>query len=173
MKKRIKLYLTLAITFALFGCNSFSPKTLKTGIYRAEGTFNNRSWRQIARNKDRYCIEIGEGPPSPYAGTIEVHTSSITSKDGKFIIDETKDIVKTTNDELIEADDRGWFWNGESNNYSNDLMDCLTKRYANGECNWVGGTDLSGNEIEFSKKEIAEQLKECRENLNQRIKDFR
>ena len=64
-----------------------TPQSLKVGTYSAPGTINNNSWRYIVRQENRFCVEIGNGPASGHAGTIEVLVSSLSIVNNKLKID--------------------------------------------------------------------------------------
>jgi|GEM_PF-4066274 hypothetical protein len=188
MKMMIKIYIIVAVGFTVLGCNSSIklpetenkeavkvtvdsnskeklPKTLKIGIYGREGKFYSRSWAQIARSQNRYCIEAAEGQAPPHADAINIHTLSVSHIDGKFIIDKTKEIVETSeNNELLGMSDDGLNWKGESNNYSDNLIECLktNKVYAKGNCLWRDGLNETGR----TKEQL---IKECEENLDESL----
>lgn len=128
-----------------------TPDTLLPGIYRGQGTAYNRSWRTLAQTGDRFCVEIANGPPNPYAGLIVASVSSLSLRDGQLYIDAT-DFPLTS----------GISWDGESQHVdfgppqlrtdwryqpnapfdTEWLADCLASNdtYTQYHCEWINGT---------------------------------
>ncbi|EAZ88139.1 hypothetical protein [Crocosphaera chwakensis] len=111
--------------------NFVQPQNLKVGTYLAQGTINNNSWRYILRQDNRFCLEIANGPASPYAGTIEVIVSSLSVVNNKVKVDATGQYItkeKSSNVNYYSFDeaDRPWEWiRSELFNSSPELLECL------------------------------------------------
>lgn len=66
---------------------------LKTGTYYAAGSAHASSYRVIANQGSRTCIKIVNGPSNPNEGFQHITVSSVSSSDGKLLIDATDEEI--------------------------------------------------------------------------------
>lgn len=99
--------------------NPLNPQILPPGVYYAQGTMYNNSRREIARQNQRICIKIVDGPPNPYKGVESITISSVSVQGGKFYID-------ATGRELVLENQQGTAFSGDIRGiweYSNNSSD--------------------------------------------------
>ncbi len=87
---------------------------LPAGTYYAQGSMYNNSRREIARQDDKICIKIVDGPASPYKGIEAITISSVSVKEGKFYVDASgQELVVKDDGRAFSGDIRG-VWEYES-----------------------------------------------------------
>jgi len=70
---------------------------LAEGIYLARGSFYSNSWRRVARNGERWCVEIADGPPHPHHGLRLITISSLSNREGRpWVVDATGFAIEAT-----------------------------------------------------------------------------
>jgi hypothetical protein len=108
------------------------PSTLEAGTYFAQGTMYSRSYRVVAKQDDRLCVKIVDGPASPYEGFQEITVTTIEkSADDRWIVAATQDdfVMKGPQEFSIGAG-RGGMWQLVPNfkrDLSAGLNDCLAE----------------------------------------------
>lgn len=167
-----------------------TPQTLPVGVYGAVGSAYNSSWRNVARDGDRFCVEIGNGPPSPYGGAIRILVSSLSLNDGVFYIDALNRPILTGQPYESLPDDqfphyvfgydqnqsvrRGliWrWWNAELRGDPSRSDTCLqaSGSYQAYQCVWKDGSRWDETIQDFrpwTEAEKQEELASCQANPN-------
>lgn len=167
-----------------------TPQTLPVGHYGAVGSAYNSSWRNVARDGDRFCVEIGNGPPSPYGGAMRVLVSSLSLNEGTLLIDALNRPILMGQPSTSLPDDqvphylfgyngsgsvsRGliWrWWTSELRGDTDRLETCLqaSDSYQAYQCVWKEGSRWDETIKDFrpwTAAEKREELAQCQANPN-------
>lgn len=163
-----------------------TPDTLLPGVYLGQGSAVSRSWRKVAQEEGRFCVEIANGPPTPYSGLIVARVSSLSLRDEQLYVDAT-DFPLTSSigrDGESQHVDFGppyfrtqWLHQPDRALESEWLADCLASSgtYIQYRCKWVnGGLDSLpvGISLPLSSSTEALVVRACEQGANEAQRDL-
>lgn len=105
---------------------------LAEGHYFAFGSMYARSYRVVARQGERLCVEVVDGPPVPYEGRQWITVSTVVAERDKAVVTANGgDFRINSPEEFIIDDGRAGVWQlrGDSAQiFSDELIDCLNAK---------------------------------------------
>ena len=145
---------------------------LKTGTYYAAGSMYAGSYRVIANQNSRVCIKIVSGPPNPYEGVQHIMISSVSSSEGKLLIDATGEKISVNSyPEFVRPEGTFHFSTGARSGIYQHIKDDFDPDAAIDEClsstgtyektmqgNFIPGIDPTPNKGQLTAKTSDAQI---------------